>query len=460
MTEQAHKKDVPTPVFPAAPVTYPMYDEAAIHNEQAWQTMNVHDPGIFRDDDGTYYVYSTDVQTKAKLTPGVMVRKSKDLIAWEWVGRALPGIPEHAKEETGATNLWAPDVFKHGDTYRMYYSASSFGTNGSLIGLMTAKSPEGPWEDHGVAIRTKSGEPGPNAIDAQITVDAMGSQWLLYGSFFDGIHITRLHAETGLPAEPGFGKRIAARDKATREGAVEGPYIMYHEGFRQYYLFVSYDSLFRNYNVRVGRSDFIDGPYVDFNGRRLDDIHYMPQSDVGTKLMGGYEFSEGEGWVMPGHNSVLREGEDWYMVHHARGKSNPHWPYLHVRRITWTPDGWPVVSPERYAGEKEQPIPAELMVGEWETIVHLPEADTAVESEKISIQPNGTISGSAFDNGQWQLDEQSATLSINWQDKNGESRTAVARVLTAWDWERSVPTVVFTGLDDRGIAIWGKRTKE
>lgn len=79
----------------------------------------------------------------------------------------------------------------------------------------------------------------------------------------------------------------------------------------------------------------------------MTDTEYQPQFEVGTKILGGYRFSEGEGWGNPGHNAVLRDGDDCFIIHHARGERDPNWPYLHVRRIPWTDDGWPVVSPER-----------------------------------------------------------------------------------------------------------------
>lgn len=41
---------------------------------------------------------------------------------------------------------------------------------------------------------------------------------------------------------------------------------------------------------------------------------------------------------------------------------------LHVRQIFWTKDGWPVVSPERYAGTQQQKIREKDLLGEWEII--------------------------------------------------------------------------------------------
>lgn len=442
------------PIYPDSPGEFTMYDEAALHIEADWTLNNAHDPGIIKTDQG-YYVFSTDVKVGGELTPGVMVRKSQDLIHWEWVHYALPGIPQVAKDWAESINLWAPDVVKHGNQYRMYYSASTFGSRQSLIGLQTATSIEGPWTDEGVVIKTRA-EDHLNAIDANVLTDVEGRLWMVYGSFFGGIHLIELDIESGKPKVEGFGKLIAKRDMVTEDGAVEGPYIVYNEQFKKYYLFVSYDSLFEDYNVRVARSDSISGPYVDYNGRDLSDIEYLPQYDVGTKILGGYRFGEDPGWIAPGHNSVLNDDGTYYMVHHARGELDKHWSYLHVRKIVWTEDGWPVVSPERYAGEIEQDIPASLISGSWERIVMKPSVDGQVQSSSITIRDNGSLEGE-YGVGQWSFDGK-RTLTLIWSDiLEGDGRTEKVQLIPSWDWEKNKQTLVFTGLNEIGVSIWGKK---
>ena len=80
-------------------------------------------------------MYSTDVKVSGPAKAGIMVRKSKDLIHWDWVGYALDGVPKEAAAWTGATSLWAPDIKKIGDTFYLYYAASNFGVNRSFIGV-------------------------------------------------------------------------------------------------------------------------------------------------------------------------------------------------------------------------------------------------------------------------------------------------------------------------------------
>ncbi|MFD1266488.1 arabinan endo-1,5-alpha-L-arabinosidase [Paenibacillus motobuensis] len=440
--------------FPKDPDATVMYDTTVLHNETKWTVNNAHDPGIIKTDEG-YYVFSTDVKVGGDPRPGVMVRKSEDLIHWKWVGYALPGIPETAMNWTGASSLWAPDVIKHGNEYRLYYSASTFGSRQSMIGMASASSIEGPWTDRGDVIRTESGD-ALNAIDPNIVTDAEGRMWMVYGSFFGGIHIIELDPDTGKPKEAGFGQLIAARDRLTEDGAVEGPYIVYNEKFKKYYLFVSYDSLFEDYNVRVARSDSITGPYVDFNGRDMTDTEFEPQFEVGNKILGGYKFGEEDGWIAPGHNSVLNDGGNYYIVHHARGEADKNWSYLHVRKILWTEDGWPVVSPERYDGEMEQDIPQSLLTGEWERIEHDPFVNGQVESTPLSLFEQGKLQGS-LGTGTWNFDGK-RTLTLTWDDvAEGDGRVEQVQLLPAWDWERGVKALVFTGLNEKGIAVWGKQ---
>jgi arabinan endo-1,5-alpha-L-arabinosidase len=441
-------------IFPQAPGELKLYDTSILDVEAEWGVHNSHDPGIVKTPEG-YYVFSTDVKVGGDLVPGVMVRKSKDLIHWNWVHYALPGIPQIAQDWANAMNLWAPDVVEYKGKYRMYYSASSFGSRQSLIGLQTSDSIEGPWTDEGVVIKTREEDP-LNAIDANVVNDAEGRMWMVYGSFFGGIHIIQLDKESGKPISGGFGQLLAVRDKATEDGAVEGPYIVYNEQFKKYYLFVSYDSLFEDYNVRVARSDSITGPYVDIHGRDMKDSSYTPQYEVGLKILGGYHFGEDPGWIAPGHNSVLNDEGTYFMVHHARGGADKYWPYLHVRKILWTEDGWPVVSPERYAGEKEQDIPAHHIAGSWERIIHDPAVDGQIGSEALTLLANGELF-SKQGSGQWYFDGQ-RSLTLLWNDiAEGEGRTEKVLLLPSWDWEQHKPTLVFTGLNEKGLAIWGKR---
>ncbi|SFE71522.1 arabinan endo-1,5-alpha-L-arabinosidase [Paenibacillus algorifonticola] len=442
-------------IYPQAPPSYPMYDTSTIDNEQGWNISNVHDPSIIKEGD-TYYIFSTDVKVGGKAKPGLMVRKSKDLMNWEWAGYALDGVPAEAKAWTGAKGMWAPEVAKLGDRFYLYYSASTFGSNRSFIGVATSDSLEGPWTDQGEVVKTGPGDE-PNAIDPNIVKDAEGKPWFVYGSFFGGIYVSPLDPATGKLTEQGYGTKIAAR-AASESGAVEGPYMIYNAELKQYYLFVSYDSLSQDYNVRVGRSASITGPFLDSLGRDMLDTAYDPSFDVGNKLMGGYRFAEGEGWIAPGHNSILQDGDSDYIVHHARPEQDPNWMYLHVRKLLWTDDGWPVVSPERYAGEQVQTIPKAALAGTWERIAHEKYIDGPIDSEAIELRKDGKI-GAKDSADYWEFDGEHTVRLYFQEDDQTNAVVETVLVLPAWDSELNKSTLVFTGMDDKGLAVWGKKIK-
>lgn len=423
-----------------------LYDESIIDNEQLWTTNNVHDPGSFKDGD-TYYVFSTDAQVGGTFKPGIQIRKSKDLINWQWVGRAFSEVPKEAKDWTGAEGLWAPDVVKYGDTYYLYYAASQFGKTQSFIGVATSKNIEGPWEDQGEVFKTKQGEEGPNAIDPNITFDKKGKPWMVYGSFFGGIYVSEINPETGKLVHYGRGKLIAKRHQSV-EGAIEGPYIVYNPDFDYYYLFVSYDSLFSNYNIRVARSKNIEGPYVDFNGHEMTDL-FLPPNDVGMKILGGYKFKGSEGWVAPGHNSVLQDGDDYYIIHHIRAAKDKRWHYLHVRKIVWTEDGWPLVSPERYAGEGEEPVEIEEIIGTWEIINVDKNNNNQILSKELKLSLQKMIGTNYVE----RIGENRYIFYLN----NGfPSEVVDGIVMPGWDWEKWCGTYVFMGKNIKGEVFLGK----
>ncbi len=68
-------------------------------------------------------------------------------------------------------------------------------------------------------------------------------------------------------------------------------------------------------------------------------------------LTAPYRFDSHDGWVGTTHCGVFTDGEgNYFMAHQGRLASESALMDLHVRRILFTPDGWPVVSPQRYAG--------------------------------------------------------------------------------------------------------------
>lgn len=295
---------------------------------------DVHDPVMAVGEDGRYYIFSTGL--------GIGVMSSADLKTWRMekgVFKASfrgepnpddprPAVPQWAKDAVpGFTgHMWAPDISKHGDKWYLYYSCSTFGRNGSVIGLATnktldPKSPDYKWEDQGLVVASYQHKTNWNAIDPNLCVTPEGKPWLVWGSFWDGLQIAPLKKDLKtLDAKP----RTIARRMLTDgkehmsiengndtiwagENAIEGPFIYQHDGW--YYLFVSHDYCCRGakstYKTVYGRSRKVNGPYVDKNGKNMD-------QGGGELLVGPTERYFGRG-----HNSAydMPDGRSLFVCH-------------------------------------------------------------------------------------------------------------------------------------------------
>lgn len=289
----------------------------------------VHDPAIARTRTG-WYVLSTGIEDPTGAHPGgVLLRSSRDGRHWRlrdtlpvpaWVIDAVPGV----------RNIWAPDVSRHNGLWYVYYAASTFGSNNSVIGLLTSPtldpaSPRYHWTDRGLVTRSQTGDT-VNAIDPNLTVDASGRAWLAYGSFWSGITMIRVELPSGKPAEA-TPVRYPLVDRHVPPNAVEAPFIVRHGGW--YYLFAAFDfccqGVNSTYRTVVGRSRSITGPYVD---------------RTGTSLLagGGSPFLDARGSMRgPGGASVTGRT----LAFHYYDAADNGTPHLGLGRLAYR-SGWPV----------------------------------------------------------------------------------------------------------------------
>ncbi|HEX6925550.1 MAG TPA: arabinan endo-1,5-alpha-L-arabinosidase [Longimicrobiaceae bacterium] len=299
--------------------------------------IRVHDPAIIKAGD-TYYIFSTG--------RGIPIKRSEDLVTWEDAGRVFQEAPAWIREVVPESrgSLWAPDISYFNDRYHLYYSVSSFGSQRSAIGLATNVTldpldPRYRWENHGPVVTSEPGVSTFNAIDPNLALDADGQPWLSWGSFWGGIKMRRVDPTTGLLSETDTTLYSVAsrRGPAVTQGpnnrqALEAPFIVRRGEY--YYLFASYDMCCRgirsSYNIRVGRSKQITGPYEDERGEPM-------LSGGGEVLLSSMGRVRG-----PGHNSILQEGEQYYLVHHFYDAEDEGRSKLQIRPLTWKEDGWPV----------------------------------------------------------------------------------------------------------------------
>ena len=454
---------------------------SAMKNYKQWGSYNVHDPSckLFGD---TYYMYSTDAiygENREEIESShlpfgyIQVRKSKDLIHWEFTGWVFEEIPQEAKawvlEKSGgegATNIWAPYITEYKGRYRLYYCVSAFARQTSYIGLAESDSPEGPWELKDCVVKTQTGDE-MNAIDPSVVTNPdTGEQWMHYGSYFGGLHCVRLNPETGLTFRESDQGHLVARRFNGKKNNIEAPEIIYNPDLKQYFLFVSYDPLMTTYNIRAGRADSPEGPFFDFFGNNMYD-----ETDNYPVLTCPYRFQNHSGWAGTGHCCVFRDSTgNYFMAHQARLSPENHLMDLHVRKIFWTNSGWPVVSPERYAGTPEKQIIQPCLTGDWEVIIL---RATAPERELIAGQilwgenqlqepeKNESVLLSLNDDFSFTLGNQKGTW--KWENNliylDGQDMTVDLQVFAGQDWENEKQTILFTGINKQGYSVWGKKVK-
>ena len=310
---------------------------------------DAHDP-VAAYCDGRYYVFTT----------GLTVMSSADMKTWRFEQRVLPETPQWAVDKGFRGMPWAPDIQYINGKWYLYYSYSRFGKNTSAIGVainktLNPESPDFKWEDQGMIVESIPGRDEWNAIDANVILDEEGTGWLCFGSFWRGIKMFKLDETMTKMAEPqewyplcrrpeGTTKDIAGKDDGIKRdprgpdfdpgnGAVEAPFIFRHGDW--YYLFVSYDLCCRGanstYNVVVGRSDKVTGPYIDKDG-------------VPLMQGGGTSVAKGNGrYAGVGHCAVVTfDGQDYLFMHGYDAQADYRSKLL-IRELSWTPDGWPVI---------------------------------------------------------------------------------------------------------------------
>jgi arabinan endo-1,5-alpha-L-arabinosidase len=297
----------------------------------------IHDPSVI--ELGGHWASFQTGEEGGLYQGAVLVKTSPDGITWTKAGAIGKGVPKWTQKALGykSRNIWAPSVFRRGDTTYLYYSVSSFGLSISTIGLMTnaAFDPVHPgdgWTDQGEVV-TSHGRDDFNAIDPYRIDLADGRAFLSYGSYWSGIKLSELDPTTGKLLRPDT-PRIALAD---RNGAgIEASSILAHAG--RFYLFVSFDQCCKamdsTYRIMVGRADTIAGPYVARDG--------TPMLRGGaTKVQARLDRYIGPGGAEP----VVSDSGRVALAYHYYDGDDYGAPKLQIAPINWDDGGWPMLAP-------------------------------------------------------------------------------------------------------------------
>ena len=297
-----------------------------------------HDPEIVKQD-SVYYLFST----------GGGVSSSTDLINWKREKSVFDKAPEWMSADIipgfrGGTGFWAPDVQLINGTYYIYYSYSAGAKVTSAIGVATNKTlhpsdPDFKWVDHGMVVQSIPNRDMWNALDANLVMDGRQG-WLVFGSFWGGIQMVKLAPDLLSIAKPEVWYHIAGMPRDfvldwtdPGDGTIEGAFIYKH--IQYFYLFVSLDYCCRgvnsDYNVVVGRSRNVEGPYVDREGKLMS-------RGGGTLVAKG-----NDRWYGVGHNSAFSMNGKSIIVMHGYDKLANGASKLIIRELKWDRGDWPSI---------------------------------------------------------------------------------------------------------------------
>ncbi|MBQ7573080.1 MAG: family 43 glycosylhydrolase [Clostridia bacterium] len=299
----------------------------------------------------------------------------------------------------------------------------------------------------------------------------------------------------------------------------EGAWLIEHDGYR--YAFTSYAWLGSNYNTRVSRSTlsetfdkatFYDANGVDMSKEYTRSTGAVKASEItGYKLVGSFRLGDGtttisedpntNSWYYAreagdahvyyglGHNSVIEcpNGEVMYCSH-VRKDAVEGAATLQIRKMLFTSDGWPVVNPISYSGEKEQALPKSLITGTYDLasvgVTKFDGTDTINEnwtnhsgnrnydlpviSSKVTLNADNTMTNAKGTKiGTWSFDNNyTVTMKFtangdNTLDEfyaNGDTMTMFA--LLSYDKDEEDYVMALTGTDQKHITQMAKRSMQ
>lgn len=473
--------------------------------------ISCHDPSIFVDKDGTYYIYGTH------MTGAV----TEDLRNWtvvdneyrlSYTQEVIDKIREWNND--GAAGqwfdyLWAPDIIYNDvmQKYCIYLSANGDDWISNIV-LLTSDNVRGPFDYAGTVVyggfeedtwslsdapkvtgsetilkfyydrRPSKGKWGgwlPNCIDPCVFYDDEGNLRMVYGSWFGGIFMLELDEATGLRdysvtyedyatnkhSDLYFGKKIAGGMSSSGEGA-------YVQKIGDYYwLFISYGGLdsVGGYNVRVYRSETPDGPYVDYLGNDTFSDSYIDNINgvnKGVRLFGGYRWNcYPNGELAQGHNSAFvdKDGKA-YIVFHTRTDVGTEWHYVKVHQLFLNKEGWLCAAPYSTNGEAldASKLSKEAYAGSYDVILHKMEIDyenrEVVTPVRVELNADGTVTGAY--SGTWSLEEGTSYIILT---IDGVTYSGVA--LEMREEYTGLSTFVFTALgQENQLTLWGSKVTE
>ncbi len=306
-------------------VTVSYTDKKTFQNPVA----NGADPFVFKDTDGTYYMYTTNSSYW-----GYIGYTSRDLVNWSSIGYVFKKGDITLEGETTITANWAPEVFKHNGKYYMIASLNEYLT------ILSSSSPAGPFttSDGGTAKKLFSYK----SIDGHMFIDDDGQAYLYYvkcahdsglGAWGNVIYGCKFNLSTMKPVSGTETRLIAPSssiswENGSGENIAEGPAIIKRNG-KYYMLYTCNGYTNKAYAVGVAQATSPLGSYSRQSNNPV--------------LIG----SESVGAVGVGHccYTTSPDGKEYWMVYHKHpGLNQIENREICLDKITFDSSGRLVVS--------------------------------------------------------------------------------------------------------------------
>lgn len=245
-------------------------------------------------DGGMYYAYGT-------FSPdGIAVAVSKDLKRWEMnVGRSESGLALFKGDTYGEKWFWAPEVYRVGERYIMFYSADEH------VCAAVGDGPLGPFRQ----IERRPLIPEMRAIDNSLFFDKDGNPWMVFVKCGNEIWVAEMQKDCLHVKKESMREILCATDpwelKDPKCRVAEGPFVIYANGV--YILTYSCNHYLNpDYAVGFATASNPSGPWTK---SALNPILHRRDGEIGT-----------------GHHSIFRDEfgkfRIVYHVHNPQGRSS------------------------------------------------------------------------------------------------------------------------------------------
>ncbi|MGA4670092.1 glycoside hydrolase family 43 protein [Propionibacteriaceae bacterium Y1923] len=248
------------------------------------------DPQIITDDNGGYLAIATNGNGM-----NVQVLTSPDMVTWTQGSDALPSVADWSSPG----KVWAPEIIRWSDGgYRLYYTTRAPDPNWQCLSVAVSDTAAGPYVDESTEPLVCEVDEG-GSIDASPFVDSSGKAWLYWKNDGNAIGVDTFIRVAALSADgrtiTGETTNLFKQTLPWEGNLVEGPAVVEIDGlFHLFYSANDYGS--DRYAVGHAVADSPTGPFTK------DPEPVLTTNDVAAG---------------PGHNQMIKVGEQWWMVYHA-----------------------------------------------------------------------------------------------------------------------------------------------